>query len=641
MGIFRVTTLTVGAVQMAIANPALAQAQAESAVVPPEPPQADQQMRYYDRQKIDISNLRDFYDGLLMVDAIIHADAMFDSTTKWKMTLFQMVRLGSRHYQARSAYQLSLMGVPIEDILEIWSPDYLDQLEDERLKAAYTYLDQISTFPSKVTADTHALLRTHYTDRQITELITLSGTNSPLARHDLILPIPTDANLLAWARANLAPVGWESGHNLSTHSEEQRAHSFTGDALETAYQEILNAWQPEDLGAPSPQFRTDWINYLTGYDVSRVTFDGDKDGIEEPFDAYPEDYSRWEDPSWDSANRPPEGTPAFDIKAYDYSYYRRSPNPETQYPPSDRMMLDTEWTRMASLGTSKIESHFSYVDRALTMEEKWPILLVFQLATGCGHCQAHAAFGYFDAVEDDYPYDTIPPAELPRVIARIHALFDFERSDLFSDAQKAAYRFARDAASFPTRTTAAHIEELRRHYSDREIQEIIETVIAGSWLASDIQSELTVTDRLAMAWSLRNLTSVGWTPGVHIGLPNEMRVYHMTEMSDHAMAEASSGTVIDGSTDWIGVDVPLGVDQDGDGVEDGFDGFPDDPSRWADTDRDGVEDGLDEDIDGDGLANAQEREIGTFPYKSDSDGDGLDDAAELKTGTDPVNPRSF
>lgn len=204
-----------------------------------------------------------------------------------------------------------------------------------------------------------------------------------------------------------------------------------------------------------------------------------------------------------------------------------------------------------------------------------------------------------------------------------------------------AYRLARDAGTWPTRTTSAHIEELRHHYSDREIQETIETIIAGSWLTSDMQSQLTVTDRLAMSWALHNLSEVGWRPGAHLGRPNEMRAYHMTEMADYAAAKMNSGQIIDQVSEWVGVKVPLGVDSDSDGVEDGFDGFPNDPSRWADTDRNGVEDSFDQDTDGDGISNADEVAAGGFPYKADSDGDGVDDLAERKAGTDPVDPGEF
>ncbi|MEO0511265.1 MAG: hypothetical protein AAF065_15550, partial [Verrucomicrobiota bacterium] len=134
---------------------------------------------------------------------------------------------------------------------------------------------------------------------------------------------------------------------------------------------------------------------------------------------------------------------------------------------------------------------------------------------------------------------------------------------------------------------------------------------------------------------------MGWTPGVHIGLPNEQRPRHMTQLFDSLVADMNSGKVPDAATDWTGLPVPLALDADSDGVEDAFDGFPNDPSRWADTDLDGIEDSSDDDIDGDGIANAEEVSLGIFPYKADSDGDGVDDPTELNAGTDPVDPLSL
>lgn len=610
-------------------------------IAPAQPPAGDVSTAYYDRQKIDVANLRDFYDGLLMGDAIMHADAMFDATTKWKLTLRQMVRMGSHHHAARSARQLSLMGVPVDEILTIWSPEYVKSIEDERLRIAFEYIDAISYRPARVTGDTHAALRSNYVDRQIAELFELAGVNAMNAMHDSILPLATDAETLAWATENLSRVGWTPGRNAATSPEEQRAKPFIGDAIAKAYKEVIAAWKPDNLAAVDPEFASDWINFVTGYDISPITFDSDKDGIEEPFDFYPQDYLKWEDPAADAANLPPDNTPKFNVRAYDFEYYKPASLAETKYPLSDRNKFDTEWTRLASKGTGKIEAYFSYNDRALDMEEKWPIFFVFQLSSGCGHCQVHGAFGYFDAVEDDFPYDDMPDQEFEEVIARLRGLFDFERSDLFTPAEKAAFRFARDAGKLPGRTTAAHIEELRRYYSDREIQELMTILIAGAWLTSDMQSQLTVTDQLSMSWALKHLTQFGWKPGSHLGLPNEQRAYHMTEMADFAFGKMSTGEVIDGVSEWLASDVPLGVDADGDGVEDGYDGFPNDPNRWADTDRDGREDSRDSDIDGDGLSNKKERSIGTFPYKADSDGDGVTDPVEIQQGTDPVDPRNF
>ena len=605
---------------------------------PPLPPAADREMPYYDRHKIDVSNIRDLYEKLLIADVMIHADGMFDATSKWKLTLLQMILTGSNHHQARSAYQLSLMGVPMEEILAIWSPGYVESIDDERIRTVFEFVPVAAINPARVTADTHAALRMQFIDRQIAELVELVAINAAMATHDLILPIPTDQETIDWARANLASVGWTLGLNQSSSPEEQRSASFVGDALETAYNEIISDWEPGDLAALDPEFQSDWVNYVTGYDVSPMTFDGDRDGVEEPFDFYPEDYLRWEKPGLDDENLPDPTTPPFDVAAYDYQYYQPSVVPETNYPLSDRNRFDTEWTRQSSLGTVKIDEYFSSTDRALELPMKWQIFFVNQLASGCGHCQVHGAYGIYDAIADDYPHDRLPPDVLPGAIERIHVLFDFERSDLFTDAEKAAFRIARDAGPLPTRTTAAHIEELRRYYSDREIQEILSSFVTGGWLSTAMQSQLTVTDRLSMAWALRHLTPVGWKPGAHLGLPHEQRRFHMTEVTDFAIAQMNSGEIIDGTSEWLDVTVPLAVDTDADGVEDGFDGFPNDPTRWEDTDRDGIEDSLDDDIDGDGIANRREVSLGTFPYKADSDGDGVDDPTEIEAGTDPIDP---
>ncbi|MEM9757451.1 MAG: hypothetical protein AAF914_15720, partial [Pseudomonadota bacterium] len=326
---------------------------------------------------------------------------------------------------------------------------------------------------------------------------------------------------------------------------------------------------------------------------------------------------------------------------YDHVYFRPAVVPEAAYPFSDRAYLDTEWTRQSSLGTLEMDSYLLFRDRAIDLRMKWSLFFVYQLSSGCVHCQVHGSFGVFQEFEADYVDGEVPPEDLPEVLAHIHSLMDIERSTYITDAERAALRLARDAGRMPGINTAAHIEELRRHYTDREIQEIIATLVLTGWLATSMQSQATVTDRLSMSWALRHLTPVGWNPGVHTGLPNEQRPYHMSELAAAVFGDINLGDVPDAASEWVGLTVPLAIDSDGDRVEDAFDGFPDDPTRWADTDGDGIEDSQDPDIDGDGITNADEIAAGTFPYKADSDGDGRDDAVEARDGTDPVDPRSL
>jgi hypothetical protein len=73
---------------------------------------------------------------------------------------------------------------------------------------------------------------------------------------------------------------------------------------------------------------------------------------------------------------------------------------------------------------------------------------------------------------------------------------------------------------------------------------------------------------------------------------------------------------------------PFLNDTDGDGVLDGVDAFPFDPSISFDFDGDGVGDEKDSDSDNDGLSNTAESALGTDPLNSDTDGDGVVDGED-------------
>ena len=612
-----------------------------SADVAPPPPSEDQALKFYDRQKIDISNLRDFYEGWIIADAMIHAPGLLDSEIKWKLTLRQMILSGSGHHTARSAYQLSKMGVPLEEIKAIFDPSYTEELVDLRHQAAFTYIDVMGRYPITVSADIHAQLRTHYPDRAIAELMQLGAINNASATHDNMLPIVTDQETVDWAERNLAAVGWEVGPNAPTTPEEQRANPFVDEAQLSAVKELKNTWIRDDYGVVGPKFETDWVNYITGYEISMISFDGDQDGIEQPFDAYPATLLKWEAEGANKANIPPTDTPAFNVAAYDYDYYTGPIEPEASVPYSDRNKLDTYWDRGAAIGTLQMDEYILQKERTMDFNEIWSIFFVYQLAAGCVHCQAHGAVGIWDYTEADYFQAEIPDEEKAPLIEYIQSLMDFERSETISPAMKSALRVARDVARLPSRITAAHIEDLRRYYTDRQIQEILAIPVVISWLSGSMQSLATVTDQLSMSFALNYLGPKGWRPGVNLGLPSEQRPYHMSQLFDLLMADFSTGKVPDIATEWTGVFVPPAIDDDDDGVENAFDGFPADPTRWADTALDGIEDSLDSDIDGDGIANTVEVGLGIFPYKADSDGDKIDDPSELAAGTDPLDPLSL
>ena len=70
------------------------------------------------------------------------------------------------------------------------------------------------------------------------------------------------------------------------------------------------------------------------------------------------------------------------------------------------------------------------------------------------------------------------------------------------------------------------------------------------------------------------------------------------------------------------------TDTDGDGVGDNADAFVNDPQETTDTDGDGTGNNADTDDDGDGLTDAREVALKTDPLKSDTDGDGVNDGID-------------
>jgi uncharacterized peroxidase-related enzyme len=93
------------------------------------------------------------------------------------------------------------------------------------------------------------------------------------------------------------------------------------------------------------------------------------------------------------------------------------------------------------------------------------LALVTSTAAGCRYCQAHTAHGA-DAVNVD-----------PEKIA---AAWEFETSDLFSDAERAALRIARNGAT--QSISDADFAELKAHFDDREIMEIVAVIALFGFL---------------------------------------------------------------------------------------------------------------------------------------------------------------
>jgi len=121
--------------------------------------------------------------------------------------------------------------------------------------------------------------------------------------------------------------------------------------------------------------------------------------------------------------------------------------------------------------------------------------------SGCRYCQAHTA------------------SEAHRLGAspeKVEAIWEFEQSPLFSEAERLALRLAAAAGSVPNAATDQHFSDLRQHYNDEQITHIMGVVglfgFLNRWndsLATDLEAE-------PLAFAQDHLVQSGWSGGKHI-----------------------------------------------------------------------------------------------------------------------------
>ncbi|MEZ5955794.1 MAG: carboxymuconolactone decarboxylase family protein [Hyphomonadaceae bacterium] len=136
----------------------------------------------------------------------------------------------------------------------------------------------------------------------------------------------------------------------------------------------------------------------------------------------------------------------------------------------------------------------------VTSEQKRLIGYIASLTAGCRYCQAHTA----RAAERYGGSDE-----------RLAEIWNYERSDLFSPAEKAAFAFAQAAASVPNAVDAQIGAELRAHWSDDEIVEILGVIALFGYLNRWNDSMATSIEAGAVESGDKHLATRGWSPGKH------------------------------------------------------------------------------------------------------------------------------
>lgn len=136
----------------------------------------------------------------------------------------------------------------------------------------------------------------------------------------------------------------------------------------------------------------------------------------------------------------------------------------------------------------------------VTSEQKRFIGMLASLASGCRYCQAHTGLAA-------QRYGASPE--------RLEAIWDYQSSALFSDAERAAFDFAVGAASVPNAVTPEIAENLHAHWTDEEIVEILGVVSLFGFLNRWNDSMGTSLEEGADSFASAVLSDHGWEKGKH------------------------------------------------------------------------------------------------------------------------------
>lgn len=148
--------------------------------------------------------------------------------------------------------------------------------------------------------------------------------------------------------------------------------------------------------------------------------------------------------------------------------------------------------------TDAINGPSATIDRSLRN-------LVSQMASraaGCGYCMAHTAHS---AERSGIPAE------------KEEALWEFETSPLFSEAERAALRVARGAAQVPNAVTDEEFADLRAHYSDAQVVEIVAVAALYGFYNRFNDTMATQLERSPLEAGKHYLAARGWTAGKHAG----------------------------------------------------------------------------------------------------------------------------
>lgn len=126
------------------------------------------------------------------------------------------------------------------------------------------------------------------------------------------------------------------------------------------------------------------------------------------------------------------------------------------------------------------------------------IAFVISNSAGCRYCQAHTSHS---------------AAKRGVSVEKINAAFEFETSDLFDEAERAALRVALHAGMVPNAVEPTHMTALNEHYTARQCVEIVAVISLFGYLNRWNDTMASTLEDKPVSFASTNLP--GWEIGKH------------------------------------------------------------------------------------------------------------------------------
>jgi uncharacterized peroxidase-related enzyme len=161
------------------------------------------------------------------------------------------------------------------------------------------------------------------------------------------------------------------------------------------------------------------------------------------------------------------------------------------------MQRRPEMVRAFTQMTTVIWSPSSSVDLKL----KRLLAHITSRAAGCRYCMAHTAEGAHRLGVDD---------------RKLAAVWDYQTSPLFTPAERAALDIALAAGSVPNAVTDEMFIELRKHWSDEQVVEILGVIAMFGFLNRWNDTLATPLEDIPLDFGEKHLAGQGWNADKHL-----------------------------------------------------------------------------------------------------------------------------